>query len=60
MKTVTRQFLKFVFLMHLPTYGAVLFVFLQLGLKYWIAWELTNLVYICIMFPVLHFSVFKK
>ena len=59
MKAVTRQFLKFAILMHLPTYGLILWIFLHFGFSYWVSWALTNILYIFIMFPLYRKGVFE-
>ena len=59
MKSTTRQFLKFVILMFMPTYGLFLWLFLYLGFSYVLAWVATNLAYIFLMFPLYRRGVFE-
>ena len=59
MEPIRRQFLKFILLMHLPTYGIILWIFLHFGFSYLVSWELTNIAYILIMFSLYRKGVFE-
>ena len=52
-------FLKFVLAMQFPIYVGILWIFIQLGFSYWVAYVLTNQIYILIMFPLMKFKIFN-
>lgn len=52
------QFLKFFILNQLPIYAFILWVFILLGLDYWIAYLFANQVFIIVMFPIIKHKIF--
>ena len=59
MKPITRHFIKYWLWLQLPIYGGYLWVFIQLGLSYWVAWALANTIYAFTVFPIVRRGIFE-
>ena len=52
------SFLKYFFLMQVPAYAVILWIFILLGFRYWIAYLFANQIYVLIMYPLVKKGVF--
>lgn len=59
MNKTLKEFLKFWAFYQLPLYGGILWLVLKVIPNYWLAWFITNQIFIILVFPFFKKGIFK-